>query len=135
MTAVRLYIAALALMTAPQYAVAFKPDLIRGCKVIAQAQKNPSTADSIHAAYCLGVLDGIFTAISKQQSAVSLPDPCFSKTLIPPSELAAQVVRVLTEQPKITELANTVANDRGAMAAYFALAVTNKCDAGRKAGK
>ena len=73
------------------------------------------------------MLDGIFTVLSKQQTGVPLPDPCFSKKIIPPSELAEQVVRVLTEQPNISEMAKKAANDRGAMAAYLALAVTNKC--------
>lgn len=127
MTAIKPYLMAITILAPLPSASAFTPDLVKGCKVIAEAQKNPSTSDAIHAAYCLGVLDGIFTVLSKQQTRVPLPDPCFSKRLIPPSELAGQVVRVLTEQPKISEMAKKAANDRGAMAAYLALAVTNKC--------
>jgi len=108
-------------------ASAFTPDVVRGCTVIAQAQKSPSTGDSIHAAYCLGVLDGIFAAVSKQQMNVPLPAPCFGATPILPSELAGQVVRVLKEQPRISELAKIAGSDRGAMAAYLALAISNKC--------
>lgn len=135
MTATKLYITAISLLATLPSASAFTPDLVRGCRVIAEAQKNPSTSDAIHAAYCLGVLDGILTVISKQQTSVPLPDPCFTKRLIPPNELAEQVVRVLTEQPKISELAKNAANDRGAMAAYLALAVTNKCGAKGSVGR
>lgn len=135
MTAIGLYVTAISLLTTLPSASAFTPDLVRGCRVIAEAQKNPSTPDAIHAAYCLGVLDGIFAVVSKQQAGVPLPDPCFSRTSIPPSELAEQVVRVLTERPKISELARNAANDRGAMAAYLALAVTNKCGAKRNVGR
>ncbi|MCV2439858.1 hypothetical protein [Paucibacter sp. DJ2R-2] len=49
-------------------ASAFAPDLIRGCKVIAAMQKDATPADAIHAAYCLGVLDGILAAVSKKQT-------------------------------------------------------------------
>jgi hypothetical protein len=108
-------------------ASAFTPDVVRGCTVIAQAQKNPTTADALHAAYCLGVIDGIFASVSKQQTGVPLPDPCFAKVSMQPSELAMQIVRVLKEQPRISELATSVASDRGAMAAYLALAMSNRC--------
>lgn len=135
MTSIRLFIAAISLILFLPSASAFTPDLVRGCRVIAQSQKNPSTSDAIHAAYCLGVLDGIFAAVSKQQTGVPLPDPCFGKALVPPSELAEQVVRVLTEQPKVSELAKRAANDRGAMAAYLALAVANKCGTKEGAGR
>jgi hypothetical protein len=135
MTAIRPYFIAISVMATLPSASAFTPDVVRGCKVIAQAQKNPSAADAVHAAYCLGLVDGIFTSISKQQTATPLPDPCFNKTFIPPSELAEQVVRVLTEQPKISELGRTAVNDRGAMATYLALAVANKCSTGAKVGR
>lgn len=127
MTDILRRIAVMSLFGVVTSASAFTPDVVRGCTVIAQAQKSPSTGDSIHAAYCLGVLDGIFAAVSKQKMDVPLPDPCFSKTLTQPSVLAAQVVRVLKEQPRISEVAKTAASDRGAMAAYLALAISNKC--------
>lgn len=114
---------------------AFKPDIVRGCRTIAQAQKNVSSPDAIHAAYCLGVIDGIITARSKQQFPVPLPDPCFYKALVPPKELAEQIVRVLTEKPEILELSRRVANDPGAIAAYFALGLENKCNSPGKISK
>lgn len=117
------------LMSASPAATAFSPNLISGCKAIAEKQKNVSGREAVHAAYCLGVLDGIVTVLSKQQTGVPLPDPCFSKTILPMDELAGQVVRVLTEQPKIVELAKRSASDRGSMAAYLALAMANRCGA------
>lgn len=107
---------------------AFSPDLIRGCKTIAEERRNTTGTDAVHAAYCLGVIDGIMAATLKRQSANPLPDPCFDKPSIKPNELAQQVVSILSERPEIIELARHSANDRGAMATYLALAISYKCD-------
>jgi hypothetical protein len=106
---------------------AFKPDITTGCKVVAEQQSNPSSIDAIHAAYCLGVLDGITSSILKRQSDAPLPDPCFDKQRISPYKLARQVVVVLSDKPELVEMAHRSAKDRGSMAAYVALALTNQC--------
>lgn len=122
----------IAIALSGQMASAWTPDLVRGCRAIAEASKNTSKDDAIHAAYCLGVLDGILTTVSKQRTGVPLPDPCFNQALVHPGKLAEQVVRVLTAQPRLLEVAKSSANDRGGMAAYVALAIENKCAPGEK---
>jgi hypothetical protein len=54
---------------------AFTPDLIRGCTAIAEERKSTLGEDAVHAAYCLGVLDGIMTATFQRQKPVPLPYP------------------------------------------------------------
>lgn len=106
---------------------AFTPDLIRGCTAIAEERKSTLGEDAVHAAYCLGVLDGIMTATFQRQKPVPLPYPCFDKQSIMPSEVARQVLSVLRAKPELIELARRSAGDRGAMVTYLALAVSYQC--------
>lgn len=129
-------ISAVAMLLYASSASAFTFDLIKGCTLIAQGAKlSASSPDAVHAAYCLGVLDGIFASRSKDQTGVQLPDPCFSKAQSQPAELAGQVVSVLEQKPRLLEVARATASDRGAMAAYLALAIANRCSSSPQPAK
>lgn len=119
----------------PKTSLAFKPDLISGCRAIAEERKNTTEVDSVHAAHCLGALDGIMTSTLKRQNPVPLPDPFFNKRSITPSEIARQVVSVLRARPEIIELARRRAANRGTMAIYLALAVSYQCNTSASGSK
>lgn len=108
---------------------AFTPDLIKGCSIIANGKKDTSGMDAVNAAYCLGVLDGILASTFKRQINSPLPDPCFDKRTIQPSEIARQVVLILNAKPELLEMSRRMAADRGGLATYLALSFSYKCEA------
>ena len=105
----------------------FTPDLLRGCTVIAEQRKNSQGDDAIHAAYCLGVLDGIMTSTFQRQNPSPFPYPCFEQQTITPNEVAKRVVFLLKAKPELIEMARRSASDRGAMATYLAIAASYRC--------
>lgn len=105
----------------------FTPDLIKGCEVIAEKRSSVRGMDSVNAAYCLGVLDGILTVTQKNQMPMQILDPCFSKRELAPAELAKDVVRILRERPEILEISRSSTTDRGGISAFIALAAAYPC--------
>ena len=106
---------------------AFSPDLVKGCKIIAEGRKDTKPDDAIHAAYCLGVLDGIFASVSKNKNKTPIPDPCFTERFVDTKEMAGNVVKVLEERPKILEAARKISGRTESMASLIALSIAYQC--------
>lgn len=120
-------ILAAGLMLSSACAFSFSPDLIKGCKVISEERKDASLEEAVHAAYCLGVIDGIFTVVSRNQTRTPIPDPCFTQKYQEPKDMAANIVKTLKERPKILEAARKISGRPGAMASFFALSIAYQC--------
>ena len=108
-------------------AFSFSPDLVKGCEIISEGRKNTKPEDAIDAAYCLGVIDGIFATVAKNQNKIPMPDPCFTERLVDTKEMAGNVVKVLAARPKILEAARKVGGRSESTAGLIALSIAYQC--------
>ena len=72
------------------------PTLLRGCEVLAGIATKTTPEDAIHAAYCLGLMDGALNQYYLTKSAPpGIPQLCPPEVTPEPPAIAAQMVQAI----------------------------------------
>lgn len=114
------------IIVAPSFAQQPKanaPQLLRGCEVLGNLQKTEGPEDAVHAAYCLGLIDGVANhSYLAKVKPVGIPQFCPPDTFPDPREIAARVANTI----KSKNLGRTESYGRGT-SGMVALAMNYPC--------
>lgn len=99
------------------------PQLLRGCEVLGNLRETKGPEDAVHAAYCLGLIDGAANhAYLAKVKPNGIPQFCPPDESPDPREIAARIANVI----KARDLGRTESYGRGT-SGMVALAMSYPC--------
>lgn len=99
------------------------PQLLRGCEVLGNLRETKGPEDAVHAAYCLGLIDGVANhAYLAKVKPVGIPQFCPPDQSPDPREIAARIANTI----KARDLSRTESHGRGT-SGMVALAMNYPC--------
>lgn len=99
------------------------PELLRGCEVLGNLRESKGPEDAVHAAYCLGLIDGAANnAYLAKVKPVGIPQFCPPDESPGPRAMAAKIAETI----KARDLGQTESYGRGT-SGMVALAMSYPC--------